>query len=73
MVTCPKLWREAEHQLVDANGQTGVVVHRDGHAMAFMTMAASKKGIHKSMWVFNPDKIAAFLDSRSRHTAALRR
>ena len=36
-----------------------------------MTTAASKEGIHKLMWLFNPTKIAAFLDSRSRHTAAL--
>jgi RNA polymerase sigma-70 factor (ECF subfamily) len=72
MVTYPKLWRDAEHRLVDANGLTGVMVYRDGHAMAFMTMAASKEGIHKLMWLFNPTKIAAFLDSRSRHTTALR-
>ncbi|WP_171115752.1 MULTISPECIES: RNA polymerase sigma-70 factor [unclassified Streptomyces] len=72
MVTYPKLWREAEPRLVDANGCTGVMVYRDGDPIAFMTMAASKEGIHKLMWVFSPSKIAAFLDSPSRFTAESR-
>ncbi|WP_128381523.1 sigma-70 family RNA polymerase sigma factor [Streptomyces cavernae] len=71
MVTYPKLWREAEPRLVDANGCTGVMVYRDGGPIAFMTMAASKEGIYKLMWVFSPSKIAAFLDSRTRVTAGL--
>lgn len=71
MVTYPKLWRGAEPRLVDANGSTGVMVYRDGQPIAFMTMAASKEGIHKLMWVFSPSKIDAFLDSRSRLTAPL--
>lgn len=69
MVTYPKLWRDAEPRLVDANGCTGVMVHRDGRPIAFMTMAASKEGIHQLMWVFSPSKIAAFLASRSRFAA----
>jgi RNA polymerase sigma-70 factor (ECF subfamily) len=36
-----------------------------------MTIAASKEGIHQLMWVFNPSKIAAFLDSRSRFPITL--
>jgi RNA polymerase sigma-70 factor (ECF subfamily) len=70
MVTYPKLWREAEPRLVDANGCAGVMLYRDGQPIAFMTMTASKEGIHKLMWVFNPSKIAAFIDSGSRHTTA---
>lgn len=66
MVTYPKLWRDAEPRLVDANGGTGVMVYRDDRPIAFMTMAASQEGIHQLMWVFSPSKIAAFLDSRSR-------
>jgi RNA polymerase sigma-70 factor (ECF subfamily) len=61
-----QLWREAVPELVDANGSTGVVVHRDGRTLAFMTVSASKFGIHQVLWVFAPSKIAGFLDSRSR-------
>lgn len=32
-----------------------------------MTVAATSRGIHQVMWVFNPAKIAAFLQSRTRH------
>ncbi|GEC10758.1 RNA polymerase sigma factor [Streptomyces spinoverrucosus] len=70
MVTYPNLWREAEPRLVDANGCAGVMIYREDQPIAFMTMAASKEGIHKLMWVFSPSKIAAFIDSRSRHTMA---
>ncbi|WP_069762060.1 sigma-70 family RNA polymerase sigma factor [Streptomyces sp. LUP47B] len=63
-----QLWREAVPELVDANGATGVLLHRDGRAVAFMTAAASKHGIHQVLWVFAPSKIAAFLASRSRFT-----
>ncbi|MGW7542450.1 RNA polymerase sigma-70 factor [Streptomyces sp. NPDC054770] len=69
MSTYPQLWRAAMPRLVDANGLTGVTIHRDGRPMAFMTIAASKEGIHKVMWVFNPSKVAAFLGSRSRCSA----
>ncbi|WP_460070501.1 sigma-70 family RNA polymerase sigma factor [Streptomyces sp. YKOK-I1] len=61
-----RLWREAVPELVAANGSTGVLVHRDGRVIAFMTTAASEHGIHQVLWVFSPSKIAAFLDSRSR-------
>lgn len=61
-----QLWRETVPELVDANGSTGVVLHRDGRTLAFMTASASKFGIHQVLWVFAPSKIAGFLDSRSR-------
>ncbi|MEV6118363.1 sigma-70 family RNA polymerase sigma factor [Streptomyces sp. NPDC052109] len=64
------LWREAETGTVEANGRTGVMIHQDGTPTAFMTMAASKEGIHQLLWVFSPSKIAAFLDSRARRTTA---
>lgn len=70
MVTYPKLWRGAEPRMVDANGSTGVLVQRDGQAIAFMTLAASEEGVHQLMWVFSPSKIAAFIDSGSRCSAA---
>ncbi|MGW3728964.1 RNA polymerase sigma-70 factor [Streptomyces sp. NPDC000851] len=53
---------------VEANGRSGVLLYRDSRPAAFMTTAASQEGIHQVMWVFNPSKIAAFIDSRSRYT-----
>lgn len=47
------------------------MIYRDGEPTTFLTIAASKEGIHKLMWVFNASKIAAFLDSRSRFAVAL--
>jgi RNA polymerase sigma-70 factor (ECF subfamily) len=70
LATYRRLWREAEPKVVDANGCTGVMVYREGRPTAFLTMAASKEGIYKVMWVFSPSKIAAFLGSCSRFTAA---
>ncbi|MFF4961689.1 sigma-70 family RNA polymerase sigma factor [Streptomyces sp. NPDC001222] len=63
-------WRGAEGRLVAANGGTGAVISQDGRPIAFMTLAASKDGIYKLMWVMSPGKIAAFLDSRSRFATA---
>ncbi|WP_328549514.1 sigma-70 family RNA polymerase sigma factor [Streptomyces sp. NBC_00366] len=64
--TYRQLWKGAVPELVDANGVTGVMVSRDDRPLAFMTVAASKDGIHQVMWVFSLGKIAAFLDSRRR-------
>jgi RNA polymerase sigma-70 factor (ECF subfamily) len=66
-----RFWGAVDVRLVEANGRTGVMIHRDGKPATFMTVAASKAGIYKVMWLFNPSKIAAFLDSRSRFAAAL--
>ncbi|KUN30143.1 RNA polymerase subunit sigma-24 [Streptomyces antibioticus] len=65
------LWHDAETEAVTANGLPGALVSREGRPVAFLTVVASKDGIHQVLWVFNPDKIAAFLGSRSRGTAAL--
>lgn len=65
-----QFWREAEPRPVEANGRPGVMVYRDGRPVAFMTVAASKEGIHQVMWVFSPSKIAAFVDSGSRFATA---
>ncbi|MGW0946209.1 sigma-70 family RNA polymerase sigma factor [Streptomyces sp. NPDC002623] len=62
----PRFWPEADPRPVDANGRTGVLIHRNGEPATFMTIAASDEGIYKVMWVFNPSKIAAFLASSSR-------
>lgn len=67
----PRFWRTADVRFVEANGRTGMMIYRDGEPTTFMTIAASREGIYKVMWVFNPSKIAAFLDSRSRFAASL--
>ncbi|WP_351237794.1 RNA polymerase sigma-70 factor [Streptomyces sp. NPDC002133] len=67
----PRFWREADVRGVQANGRSAVVIHRDGRPVTLLTIAASQEGIYKLMWVFNPSKIAAFFDSRSRSSSAL--
>ncbi|MEU4896025.1 RNA polymerase sigma-70 factor [Streptomyces sp. NPDC044780] len=62
----PRFWRDVDLRLVDANGRTSLMIHRDGKPSAFVAIAASTEGIHKLMWVLSPSKIAAFLGSRSR-------
>ncbi|RMB84953.1 RNA polymerase sigma-70 factor [Streptomyces shenzhenensis] len=68
---CPRFWRGVHVRPVEANGRSGVLLHRDGRPRAFLTVAASHQGVHQVMWVFNPSKISAFIGSRSRHTTAL--
>lgn len=62
----PRFWRETDLRPVQANGRTSVMLYRDGSPTTILTIAASREGIHKVMWVFNPSKIAAFLGSRAR-------
>ncbi|MZE69993.1 RNA polymerase sigma-70 factor [Streptomyces sp. SID5789] len=63
----PRFWPTVEAEPVEANGRGGILIHRDGRPATFMTVAATSRGIHQVMWVFNPAKIAAFLNSRTRH------
>lgn len=67
----PRFWGEVEVRFVQANGRSGVMLHRDGRPPTFMTIAATSEGIHRVMWVFNPSKIAAFLNSPARYETAL--
>ncbi|QIY66138.2 RNA polymerase sigma-70 factor [Streptomyces sp. RPA4-2] len=62
----PRFWPTVEVEPVEANGRSGILLHRDGRAATFMTIAATYRGIHQVLWVFNPSKIAAFIGSRSR-------
>ncbi len=63
-------WSGADLRPVDANGRTGLMIYRDGEPTTFLTTAASQDGIHTVMWVWNPNKIAAFLGSRIRIATA---
>lgn len=65
-----KFWRGAEQVVIEGNGRSGVLLRRDGVPSTILTTTASKEGVHKVMWVWNPRKIAAFRDSRSRFTTA---
>ncbi|MEU0965800.1 RNA polymerase sigma-70 factor [Streptomyces sp. NPDC005917] len=65
-----RFWPEADVRVVHANGRAGAMIYRDGQPATFMTVAASYEGIHRVMWVFNPNKIAAFLGSTSRTAPA---
>ncbi|MEV1023271.1 sigma-70 family RNA polymerase sigma factor [Streptomyces sp. NPDC050264] len=68
----PRFWGRVEVRPVHANGRGAVLLHRDGRPSVFMTIAASRRGVHQVMWVFNPSKIAAFLNSPSRYETGLR-
>ncbi|MFJ5274898.1 RNA polymerase sigma-70 factor [Streptomyces sp. NPDC088358] len=65
----PRFWPTVEVEPVEANGRSGILLHRDGRAATFMTIAATYRGIHQVLWVFNPSKIAAFIGSRSRQAS----
>ncbi|GHH86917.1 RNA polymerase sigma factor [Streptomyces sulfonofaciens] len=67
----PRFWRGADLRTVEANGRTSLMIYRDGEPTAFVTIAASRDGIHRLFWVLHPGKIAAFLGSRSRSTSVL--
>jgi RNA polymerase sigma-70 factor (ECF subfamily) len=67
----PRFWRGVDPRPVEANGRAGVMIYRDGEPSTFLTIVASKEGIYKVLWVWNPSKIAALLGSRSRFTTAL--
>lgn len=67
----PRFWPRAEVRLVEANGRSGILLYRDGRPTVFVTIAATRRGIHQVMWVFNPHKIAAFFDSGSRYATAV--
>lgn len=66
-----RFWREADVRGVQVNGRAAMMIYRNGRPATVLTIGASHEGIHKVMWVFNPSKIAAFLDSHRRSTSPL--
>ncbi|MEU3794264.1 sigma-70 family RNA polymerase sigma factor [Streptomyces fructofermentans] len=66
----PRFWSTVDARDVEANGRGGVLLYRSGRPSTFLTVAATRRGIHQVMWVFNPSKIAAFFESRSRWAVA---
>jgi RNA polymerase sigma-70 factor (ECF subfamily) len=55
-----RFWTGATVQWIEANGQSSILVSRDGAAVAIMTVDASAEGIDRLLWVMNPNKLATF-------------
>jgi len=51
-------WTGATLAWVEANGQTSMVMSRDGSIAAIITIAASAEGINQIQWMMNPAKTA---------------
>jgi RNA polymerase sigma-70 factor (ECF subfamily) len=68
-------WSGVTLAWVNTNGQTGVLMSRDGAAVALATIFASAEGIDEIMWIMRPSKVAALAKSHQRkidgdHTTA---
>ncbi|MEW1775961.1 RNA polymerase sigma-70 factor [Streptomyces sp. NPDC086777] len=62
-----RFWQGTELRPVQANGRAGMLICRDGSPTTILTVGASGEGIRRVMWVFNPGKVAAFLESGACH------
>jgi RNA polymerase sigma-70 factor (TIGR02957 family) len=56
-------WKGLTLAWVDSNGQTGVLMSRDGLPVALATIDASARGIDQIMWIMRPSKLAAIARS----------
>ncbi|WP_345456797.1 RNA polymerase sigma-70 factor [Actinoallomurus oryzae] len=61
----PRFWPGAHLEWVEANGNPGILVSRDGTDVALLSIEALSEGIRTLMWVLNPAKLEAFARSRS--------
>lgn len=52
-------WTGANLTWVETNGETSVLLSRDGQVYALATIHASDQGIDQLLWVMNPAKLAA--------------
>jgi RNA polymerase sigma-70 factor (ECF subfamily) len=66
-----RFWAGDEAATVEVNGQAGVLFSRDGTDVMLVTLDASDEGIHRLMWVMNPDKLKGFARSRNRWATKL--
>lgn len=53
-------WTGATIQWIEVNGQSAILISRDGAPVAVMTLDASAEGIDRLLWVMNPNKLASF-------------
>lgn len=56
-----RLWIGTTVAWVEANGQSCVLVVRDGHALALGTVHGSEQGIDTVIWMMSPAKLAAIV------------
>jgi RNA polymerase sigma-70 factor (ECF subfamily) len=54
----PGFWTDTELTWVEANGQSAVLVSRNGIALVLVNVSASAQGIEQLFWVMNPAKLA---------------
>ncbi|MDA0183798.1 RNA polymerase sigma-70 factor [Solirubrobacter phytolaccae] len=52
-----KYWTGATATAVDANGQPGLLIERDGEIITFATITASEAGVEQLLFVVNPEKL----------------
>ncbi|MEV5704192.1 RNA polymerase sigma-70 factor [Actinoallomurus sp. NPDC052274] len=62
----PRFWPGANLEWVRTNGRPGVLISRDGTAVALLSIEALPQGITTLLWVMNPAKLEAFARSRGR-------
>lgn len=61
-----RFWPGTTTTWVEANGQTGVLVERDGAPVALLSITASSSGIDQIFWMMNPAKLERFTQSLRR-------
>jgi RNA polymerase sigma-70 factor (ECF subfamily) len=55
-----RFWVGVDVSWVEANGQPGALLRRDGEAFAVVTVTTSAEGIEQVLWMMNPGKLGAF-------------
>ncbi len=56
-------WQGASFTPLETNGQPSVLIERDGHLIALVTLEASEQGIERVLWMMNPHKLRALKKS----------
>lgn len=56
-------WQGASFTPLETNGQPSVLIERDGHLIALVTLEASEQGIERVLWMMNPHKLHALKKS----------
>jgi RNA polymerase sigma-70 factor (ECF subfamily) len=52
-------WDDVELRWLTTNGQSSVLVIREGRVSCMLTINGSAEGVEHVLWMFNPDKLAA--------------
>ncbi len=54
-----RFWENTTVSWIQVNGQSSVLIMRDGAAVSFAALDASPQGIAQILWIMNPAKLAA--------------